>query len=88
MSTPPEEVKNEYLTVQHIIIKMKSIKIMVSGFGIVILGLVLKSYSLIADIIITFIYISGFIMFALGGFITTLNSVSECLKQNNDVDDD
>ena len=28
----------------------------------------------------------AFIMFALGGFLTSLNAVCECLKQNNDED--
>jgi len=63
---------------------MKSIKIMVSGFVIIIIGFVLKSYSLVSDLIITILFALGFIMFALGGFFTTLDTVLECLKQNND----
>ena len=57
---------------------------MVSGFVIIIIGFVLKSYSLVSDLIITILFALGFIMFALGGFFTTLDTVLECLKQNND----
>jgi len=63
---------------------MKSIKIMVSGFVIIIIGYILKSHSLVSNIITTILFTLGFIMFALGGFFTTVDTVNECLKQNND----
>ena len=65
---------------------MKSIIIMIVGFVIIIIGYILKSYSLTSDIITTILFTFGFIMFALGGFLTSLNAVCECLKQNNDED--
>lgn len=65
---------------------MKSIIIMIVGFVIIIIGYILKSYSLTLDIITTILFTFRFIMFALGGFLTSLNAVCECLKQNNDED--
>ena len=65
---------------------MKSICIMIVGVVIIIIGYILKSYSLTSDIITTILFTFGFIMFALGGFFTSLNAVCECLKQNNDED--
>lgn len=59
---------------------------MIVGFVIIIIGYILKSYSLTLDIITTILFTFGFIMFALGGFLTSLNAVCECLKQNNDED--
>ena len=65
---------------------MKSIIIMIVGFVIIIIGYILKSYSLTSDIITTILFTVGFIIFAIGGFLTSLNAVCECLKQNNDED--
>lgn len=59
---------------------------MIVGFVIIIIGYILKSYSLTLDIITTILFTFRFIMFALGGFLTSLNAVCECLKQNNDED--
>ena len=66
------------------LINMKSIKIMVSGFVIIIIGFVLKSYSLVSNIITTILFALGFIIFAWGGFLTTLDAVFECFEQNNE----
>ncbi len=63
---------------------MKSISIMMAGFVIIIIGYILKSYSVTSDIITTILFTLGFIIFAIGGFLTSLNAVCECLKQNND----
>ena len=63
---------------------MNSIKIMVTGFVIIIIGFVLKSYSLVSNIITTILFALGFIMFAWGGFLTTLDAVFECFEQNNE----
>ncbi len=63
---------------------MKSISIMIAGFVIIIIGYILKSYSVTSDIMTTILITLGFIIFAIGGFLTSLNAVSECLKQNND----
>ena len=63
---------------------MNSIKIMVSGFVIIIIGFVLKSYSLVSNIITAILFALGFIMFAWGGFLTTLDAVFECFEQNNE----
>ena len=62
---------------------MKSIIVMLFGIVIIIIGYILKSYSLISNIVTSILLISGFIIFALGGFLTSLNAVFECLKQNN-----
>ena len=63
---------------------MKSISIMIAGFVIIIIGYILKSYSVTSDIMTTILITLGFIIFAIGGFLTSLNAVSECLKQHND----
>lgn len=62
---------------------MKSIMIMCSGFVIIVIGFILKSYSIASNIITACLFAIGFIMFAIGGLLTSLNAVFECLKQNN-----
>lgn len=56
---------------------------MCSGFVIIVIGFILKSYSLTSNLITSILFALGFIIFALGGFLTALNAVFECLKQNN-----
>ena len=62
---------------------MKSIILMCTGFVIIVIGFILKSYSLASNLITSILFALGFIIFALGGFLTALNAVFECLKQNN-----
>ena len=63
---------------------MKSVKIMVSGFVMIITGLILKSRGLAPDMIVAILCALGCIMFAIGGYTTTLYAAKECLKQNNE----
>ena len=47
---------------------MKSIILMCTGFVIIVIGFILKSYSLASNLITSILFALGFIMFAWGGF--------------------
>lgn len=62
---------------------MKSIILMCTGFVIIVIGFILKSYSLASNLITSILFALGFIMFGLGGFLTALDAVFHCFEQNN-----
>lgn len=57
---------------------------MISGLVMIIIGVILKSYIIISNVITAILFALGLIMIAWSGFLITLDAVFECFEQNDD----